>query len=993
MSSQIDHASFLTGGNATFVAELYGRYLTSPDSVDPSWAAFFEDLKQNGDAVEELDAAQWGRMRASVIAPDGYGANGHIAEGHAVERHAVDEHSGNGYSGNGYIGQGTIPEKAAAVASALRGSSDPNSIRAATLDSIRALMMIRAYRVRGHLYANLDPLGLHHQKHHSELDYRSYGFTEDDLDRPIYIDNVLGMATATLRQIIDAVEETYCNTIGVEFMHMQEPEEKDWIQRRIEEPLNQTDFTPLGKRTILERLTEAEVFELFLDRRYVGTKRFGLEGGESVIPAIEQIIKRGSQLGMEELVVGMSHRGRLTVLANVMAKPFMAIFSEFQGNSANPEDVQGSGDVKYHLGTSTDRVFDGKTVHLSLTPNPSHLETVDPVVIGKVRAKQEQRRDREREKVVAMLLHGDAAFIGQGVVAETFLLSDLKGYRVGGTVHVVINNQIGFTTSPTNSRGGVYCTDLARSVMAPIFHVNGDDPEAVVHAARICTEFRYKFKKDVVLDIYCYRRQGHNEADEPAFTQPNMYKRIAKQPTTRTLYAARLVEEGLVSEGEAEQMVQSFREKLDQDFEASKSYKPNKADWLEGAWRGLDTAPDDDRRGETAVDAEVLRDIAVKMTTVPEDFKLNRKIARQFDGRRKAVETGEGIDWATAEALAFGSLVVEGTPVRLSGQDTGRGTFSQRHAMLTDQEEEQKYAPLAHLSPDQARFEVYDSPLAEYSVLGFEYGYAQSEPHALVMWEAQFGDFANGAQVVIDTYIAAAEMKWLRMSGIVMLLPHGYEGQGPEHSSARLERYLQLCAEDNIQVCVPTTPANYFHMLRRQVRRNFRKPLIVMTPKSLLRHKACVSSIDAFSSGNSFHRVLPDSTARVDGNKVRRVVLCSGKVYYDLIAKAEEASIDDVAIVRLEQLYPFPQKSLPRELVKYPKAEVVWCQEEPENMGAWHFIDRRIEKVLAGISEVKMTATRPVYIGRPESASSATGLFKRHVAEQEKLVTEALLPD
>jgi 2-oxoglutarate dehydrogenase E1 component len=972
MVSHIDPASFLTGGNATFVAELYARYLVDPQSVDPSWIDFFESMKRDGVAVDELDAAQWGRMRASVIEADGHGANGH---GPA----------------NGDL-NGRPLASAEAVAKATVGSADPMAIRAATLDSIRALMMIRAYRVRGHLYAKLDPLGLSHTTHHPELDYKTYGFTDADLDRPIFIDNVLGMETATLRQILETLKETYCNLIGIEFMHLQDADQKAWIQERIEEPRNQTDFTPLGKRTILERLTEAETFEQFLDKRYVGTKRFGLEGGESLIPAMEQIIKRGSQLGMEELVVGMAHRGRLSVLANVMGKPFTNIFSEFQGNAANPEDVQGSGDVKYHLGTSSDREFDGKVVHLSLTPNPSHLETVDPVVIGKVRAKQEQRKDYAREKVVACLLHGDAAFIGQGVVAETFLLSDLKGYRVGGTIHIVINNQIGFTTSPTDSRGGHYCTDLARAVMAPILHVNGDDPEAVVHAARICTEFRYRFKKDVVLDMYCYRRQGHNEADEPAFTQPSMYKTIAKQATTRTIYAKRLIEENLLTQEDVDSMGDTFRERLEKDFEAAKHYKPNKADWLEGAWSGLDIARGEDRRGETAVDLALLREIAAKMTAVPEGFSLNRKIARQFEARRAAViDTGEGIDWATGEALAFGSLVVEGTPVRLSGQDCGRGTFSQRHAVLTDQEKEEKYTPLAHLQEGQARLEIIDSPLAEYSVLGFEYGYTQSEPHALVMWEAQFGDFANGAQVMIDTYIAAAETKWLRMSGIVLLLPHGYEGQGPEHSSARLERYLQLCAEDNIQVCVPSTPANYFHMLRRQVRRNFRKPLIVMTPKSLLRHKLCVSSLAEFGPGTSFHRVIGEHREMAPNDKVKRVVLCSGKVYYDLLQRAEEMKVRDVALVRVEQLYPFPQRSLTAELKKYPNAEVIWCQEEPRNMGAWHFVDRRIEEVLGAIEDVDMQASRPRYIGRPDSAATATGLLKRHLAEQAKLVDEALM--
>ncbi len=989
MASQTDPASFLTGSNATFVAELYSRFLNDPGSVDASWLSFFDGLKSDGVLVDELDAAKWGRMRANVIVERDSGANGQASTGHS----GGNGHAANGAATNGHAASAEnlvmFPDVAGPAAIS---AGDPEAVRAAALDSIRALMLIRAYRVRGHVYANVDPLQRSKVDYHAELDYRNYGFVEADLDREIYIHNVLRMETATLRQIIAALEATYCGLVGVEFMHLQDPEQKAWIQQRIEEPRNQTDFSPLGKRTILERLTEAEMFEQFLDKRYVGTKRFGLEGGESLIPALEQIIKRGSQLGMEELVVGMAHRGRLTVLANVMGKPFTNIFSEFQGTSANPEDVQGSGDVKYHLGTSSDREFDGKVVHLSLTPNPSHLETVDPVVIGKVRAKQEQKQDTAREKVVACLLHGDAAFIGQGVVAETFLLSDLKGYRVGGTIHVVINNQIGFTTSPTDSRGGLYCTDLARSVMAPILHVNGDDPEAVVHAARICTEFRYRFKKDVVLDMYCYRRQGHNEADEPAFTQPQMYKAIAKHQTTRTLYAKRLIEEGLLSQGDADTMVENFRERLERDFETAKNYKPNKADWLEGAWSGLDIARGEDRRGETAVDLDLIRDIAVKMTTVPDTFKMNRKITRQYEARRHAVvEAGDGIDWATAEALAFGSLIIEGTPVRLSGQDCGRGTFSQRHAALTDQETEEKYVPLAHLQDGQARFEVIDSPLAEYSVLGFEYGYTQSEPHALVMWEAQFGDFANGAQVMIDTYIAAAETKWLRMSGIVMLLPHGYEGQGPEHSSARLERYLQLCAEDNIQVCVPSTPANYFHMLRRQVRRNFRKPLIVMTPKSLLRHKACISQTVDFGPGTSFHRVYGDCRDLVPAEEVKRVVLCSGKVYFDLLARAEDAGIRDIALVRVEQLYPFPQRSLTAELKKYPNAEVVWCQEEPRNGGAWHFVDRRIEEVLAAIEDVEMRASRPRYVGRIDSAASATGLLKRHLAEQAKLVDEALM--
>jgi len=954
-----DRTSYLFGSNAAYLADLYDQYLADPSSVDASWAELFADLRGDAEAIlEEVDGPGWGQARRN-------GGNGHAANGKA--------------NGNG---------AAAKAAGGATAGVDAASVRAATLDSIRALMLIRAFRIRGHLYANLDPLGIAEIEYHPELDYKTYGFTDDDLDRPIFIDNVLGMETATLRQIMDVVQATYCDKIGVEFMHIQDPAQKAWIQRRIEEPRNHTDFTPRGKMAILERLTAAETFEQFLDRRFVGAKRFGLEGGESLVPLLEQVIKRGSQLGLEELVLGMAHRGRLNILANVFDKPFVNIFSEFQGNPANPEDVQGSGDVKYHLGTSSDREFDGKTVHLSLTPNPSHLEVVNPVVLGRVRAKQRQRGDKPRNKVMGILLHGDAAFIGQGLVAETFELSELNGYQTGGTIHVVINNQIGFTTSPTEARSGPYCSEMAKIVQAPVFHVNGDDPEAVVHVARIATEFRYEFKQDIVIDMYCYRRQGHNEGDEPAFTQPIMYKSIAEHPTTRKLYATRLIEEGLITKEVSQQFVDSFRGRLESDFEAAQTFKPNKADWLEGAWSGMDVAKGDDRRGDTAVDFDVLKEIGRKITSVPDDFNLNAKIARQFKAKLGAIEGGSGIDWATAEALAFGACAIEGTPVRLSGQDCGRGTFSQRHAVLTDQESGEDYVPLQHLRDDQAKVDVLDSPLAEMSVLGFEYGYTTAEPNMLIMWEAQFGDFANGAQVIIDQFITSGESKWLRMSGVTMLLPHGYEGQGPEHSSARLERYLQMCGEDNMQVCVPSTPANYFHMLRRQVRRNFRKPLIVMTPKSLLRHKACISDLAEFGPGSSFHRVIEDQGDLSANARVKRVVLCAGKVYYDLAAARDERKIKNVAIVRVEQLYPFPVKSLTAELSKYPNAEVVWCQEEPENMGAWRFIDRRLEAVM--IDTPKLKADRPKYVGRPEAASTATGVMKHHVAEQARLVDAAL---
>jgi 2-oxoglutarate dehydrogenase E1 component len=955
---QLTDPTFLSGPNAAFIAELYARYVEEPGSVDPAWQRFFAELHDDGAAVlDELRGASWAPRSARQI------TNG-AADGEAAAD-AVRRTNG-----------------LAAVAATVGAD-----VRAAARDSIRALMLVRSYRVRGHLEANLDPLGLKPAERHPELDYKTYGFTDADLDKPIFIDNVLGLETPTLRQIVEVVRRTYCGNIGVEFMHIQDPEQKAWIQERIESIRNQTHFTDKGKRAILERLTAAETFERFLDRKYTGTKRFGLDGGEATIPALEQILKRGSQLGINEVVVGMAHRGRLNVLANFMGKPFSAIFSEFQGNPANPEEVQGSADVKYHLGTSGDREFDGQVVHLSLTANPSHLEAVNTVVLGKVRAKQQQKGDLSREATMALLLHGDAAFAGQGLVAETLDLSDLKGYRVGGTIHFIVNNQIGFTTSPTFSRSGPYCSEVAKIIQAPIFHVNGDDPESVVHVARIATEYRQQFKKDVIIDMFCYRRYGHNESDEPAFTQPLMYKRIAQHPTTRKLYADRLVQEGTLNAAEADAMVNDFQVRLEGEFEVASSYRPNKADWLEGAWSGLEIASGEDRRGETALSVELLREIGVKLASVPADFHPNSKITRQLAAKRKMFETGEGIDWATAEALAFGTLLIEGAPVRLSGQDCGRGTFSQRHAVLVDQETEAKYLPVNSIHPGQAQLEIIDSPLSEAGVLGFEYGYSLAEPRALVIWEAQFGDFANGAQVIIDQFISSGESKWLRMSGLVMMLPHGYEGQGPEHSSARIERYLQLCAEDNMQVVNCTTPANLYHVLRRQLHRNFRKPLIVFTPKSLLRHKLCVSRLEHMGPGTSFHRVMYDDVTLCEDKAVKRVVLCSGKVYYDLYEEREKRRQKDVFFLRLEQLYPFPHKALKGELARFPEAEIVWCQEEPKNMGPWSFVDPEIENVLI---ELGGRTRRARYVGRPAAASPATGLLRRHNREQAQLVDEAL---
>ncbi len=940
-------ASILSGPNAAFIAELYARYVEAPETVDSSWRRFFAELQDDGRSVlQDLRGASWAPRRPAVI------VNG-----------------------------------AAAAAAPAAGAAGIEAMKAAAKDSIRARMLIRAYRVRGHLEANLDPLQLKPREPHPELDPKTYGFTEADLDRPIYIDYLLGRETATLRQIVQVVRETYCGNIGVEFMHIQDPAQKAWIQERIEVSHNQTRFTDVGKRTILERLTAAELFERFLDRKYTGTKRFGLDGAETLIPALEQILKRGSQLGLNEVVIGMAHRGRLNVLANLMNKPYAAIFSEFQGNPASPEDVQGSADVKYHLGTSADREFDDKVVHLSLTANPSHLEAVNTVVLGKVRAKQIQKRDVNREQTMALLLHGDAAFAGQGLVAETLDLSDLKGYRVGGTVHFIINNQIGFTTNPVHSRSGPYCSDVARICQAPIFHVNGDDPESAVHVARIAMEFRQQFKKDVVLDMFCYRRFGHNEGDEPAFTQPLMYKKIAKHPTTRAIYSERLVKEGVIRGDEAKGVVDDFQARLENEFAAAPSYRPNKADWLEGAWSGLEIASGEDRRGDTAVAAEVLKEIGNALATAPKGFNANRKILRLLQNRRRMFESGTGIDWSTAEALAFGSLLVDGQPVRLSGQDSGRGTFSQRHAVLVDQETEAHYLPLNNIRPGQALFEVIDSPLSEAGVLGFEYGYSLADPRSLVVWEAQFGDFANGAQVIIDQFICSGESKWLRMSGLVMMLPHGYEGQGPEHSSARLERYLQLCGEDNMQVINCTTPSSFFHALRRQMHRNFRKPLICMTPKSLLRHKLCVSRLSDLGPGTSFHRVLHEDVPLCDDREVKRVVVCSGKLYYDLFEERANRGIKDICFLRLEQLYPFSSKALSAELVARPQAEVIWCQEEPKNMGAWTFVQPEIEAVFAAI---KHRQSRLPYVGRPAAASPATGLLRRHNREQAKLLDEAL---
>jgi len=923
--------------NAEELVQLYGRFAANPDGVPSAWRDVFEGLDDR--------ARGWLEARSGRAAPSR-----------------------------------RVAEKMTTAA----GRGD----YAAARDSMWVMMLIRAFRLRGHLEANLDPLGLAKIEPHSDLDPESYGFEAADFDRPIFCDGHLGLECATLPEILCAARAIYCGTFGIEYLHIQNPRERRWIMSRMEGPSFRESFGSERRRTILESLTAAETFEKFLARKFVATKRFGLEGGESAIPAIEEMLHCGARLGIEDVVIGMSHRGRLNVLANILGKPHETIFAEFHGISSKPDEVGGSGDVKYHLGTSSDREIEGRQVHLSLTPNPSHLEAIDPVVVGKVRAKQDLLHDRERKRCMGILLHGDAAFAGQGLVSEVLEFSDLEGYRTGGTIHLIINNQIGFTTSPILARTGSYCSDVAKSNQAPIFHVNGDDPEAVVAAAELAVEYRQAFEQDVVIDLICYRRHGHNESDEPAFTQPIMYRAIAAHPTTRAIYAEKLIDEGDITREEADASVARYFERCEKEFEAADRYQPDEADWLEGSWSGLEPVLGyDAHRGQTEVPIDTLREIGEALTRVPGDLEVNRKIHRQLRGKKKVFESGEGVDWGTAEALAFGSLLVEGHRVRLSGEDCSRGTFSHRHAAWIDQQTEARYVPLNHIREHQETIEIVDSPLSEYGVLGYEYGYAMARPGALVLWEAQFGDFANGAQVVIDQFITAGESKWLRMSGLVLLLPHGHEGQGPEHSSARLERFLQCSAQDNIQVVGCTTPANYFHVLRRQLHRSFRKPLIVMAPKSLLRHKRVVSSLSDLSSETHFHRVLYCDEVPSEPDAARQIVMCSGKVYYDLLEERERRGITDVHFLRLEQLYPFPSDALSKLLAPYRHCQLVWCQEEPRNMGAWTFVSNFIEEVVAemGFSQPELR-----YSGRPAAASPATGIAEHHVREQRALIDDAL---
>lgn len=963
MTRTIDPDSFLSGSNAPYILDQFHQYCNDPSSVSEDWRAFFAQLTH----AEKLEFFQDDRApiwsQRSLHPQPGSKANGITAEIKTLPSEAAEETLRN---------------------------------------SIRALMMIRAYRVRGHLNATLDPLALEMPKDHPELNPKGYGFTQEDMNKRVFVDNVLGLENPTVGEIYDKIKETYCQTIGIEFMHIQDPGQKSWIQERIEN-------TPLSERVsdkerleILKNVIAADSFERFLDTKYPGVKRFGIEGGESLIPSLEALVEQLGRAGVEKIVFGTAHRGRLNILANVIKKPLEQIFAHFQGGDIDPTSVHGTGDVKYHLGYSSVRKINGKDISLSLIPNPSHLEAVDPVVLGKVRADQDIIEDSMRRRVAAVMLHGDAAFAGQGLVSEVLDLSGLQGYHAGGTIHIIINNQIGFTTSPPHSRTSPYSSDVAKAIQAPIFHVNGDDPEAVVWITKLAVDYCRTFCTDVVIDLVCYRRFGHNEIDEPSFTQPLMYKKIKEHPSTMTIYAQKIVQMNLLSQNQVDQMVQEYQGALRSEFDSLTEGKAlsllSSIQWLEGVWKGLKAQAENfisEVSPNTGVEKETLRKIGKSLVTIPDNLIINNRLIRILKAKEQTLQQEAKIDWGTGEALAIGSLLLEGKRVRLSGQDVSRGTFSHRHGVWVDQQTEEKYVPLNHITSSQALFEVVDSPLAEASVLGFEYGYSLAAPHALVIWEAQFGDFANGAQVIIDQFISSGEHKWHRLSGLVMLLPHGHEGQGPEHTSARIERYLELCAQNNLRVINCTTPANYFHALRRQLRSETRKPLIVFSPKTLLRHPLAVSKFEDMVNGTSFQPVLNDESLTAQqkqkkegkNNSIKRVILCSGKIYYELYENREEQKLKDIAIIRLEQYYPFPHQHLMDALKPYAHAQFIWCQEEPENMGAWRFLDRRLESVL---HEIGAKERRFKYIGRPEAASPATGNIRRHEAEQNLVIQQAL---
>jgi 2-oxoglutarate dehydrogenase E1 component len=931
-------SSQLAGDNAAYLERLYEQFLSDPSGVDDRWRGFFESLPRvNGQGAEALHSA----VRESF---------------RVLGRQA--------------------PAQRRPVASA------PGS-QAHEEKQVRVLQLINAFRFRGHQRADIDPLKLRERPDLPELGLKHHGLSTADLDSVFDTGSFAGATKADLRSIIEQLEAAYCGTIGSEYMHITETVEKRWIQQRLEHPGERSDFDTATRHRILDRLTAAEGLERYLHRRYVGQKRFSLEGGDALIPLLDELIQRGGGRGVREVVIGMAHRGRLNVLINIVGKTPAGLFQEFEGTAG--QSGNGSGDVKYHQGFSSDLRTSRGLVHVNLAFNPSHLEIVGPVVEGSVRARQQRSGDDAGDHVVPVLIHGDAAFAGQGVVMETINMSQSRGFSTKGTVHVVVNNQIGFTTSHQNdARSTLYCTDIAKMVNAPIFHVNGDDPEAVVLVTRLALDYRMTFHKDVVIDLVCYRRHGHSEADEPTATQPLMYQAIRTHPTTRELYARRLTESGSLDESQVEAMLNDYRIRLESGEpvvaelvpkeEANYPYEVNWAPFLaQACTANLDTA----------ISLERVRQLWHRMERLPDGFELNTNVAKIMDNRRKMSAGAMPIDWGFAEVTAYASLVTQGYGVRLSGQDSGRGTFFHRHAVLHNQKNGKVYIPLRKLAPDQGNFLVINSLLSEEAVLAFEYGYSTTDPNTLVIWEAQFGDFANNAQVVIDQFISAGEQKWNRLSGLVMFLPHGMEGQGPEHSSARLERYLQLCAEHNMQVCIPTTPAQMFHMLRRQTMLECRKPLVVMTPKSLLRHRLAVSSLEDLTEGE-FQPVIPEVDA-LDAQQVTRIVLCSGKVYYDLLERRREEELEDVAIIRVERLYPFPEARLRKLVESYPHArEYVWCQEEPKNQGAWFSSQHHLRASLPDPDALQ-------YAGRQFSAAPAAGYAWLHLQQQHALVAQALM--
>ena len=969
-NQKFEKTSFLSQSNSSFIEQMYLKYINKDSSLPLDWKKYFDELKEETSiAIKELEGPSWKPKKTE--------------KNNNYQFTAIGKDDFVGLKSESQILKETNQSKI----------SNGKDAEISSNESIKAIALIRAYRIRGHLLAKLDPLGLATTEYLDELHPDFYGFKKENYDKKIFLNGTINRDYASVKEILSFLRDTYCGSIGYEFMHLSDPVERKWFRDRVELDQKGISFTKNGKHAILNKLIQAEGFEKFLAKKYVGTKRFGLDGAESLIPALEQIIKVGGQQSLKEIKIGMPHRGRLNVLANLLQKSYKRIFNEFAGQFGDIDDKDTTGDVKYHLGASSDREFDGNLVHISLTDNPSHLEAVNPVVLGQTRAKQVFHKDDKRKQVIPVLIHGDAAFAGQGIVAECFAMSGLPGHNTGGTIHIIVNNQIGFTTSPRFARSSPYPSDVAKMVEAPILHVNADDPEAVVYCARIATEFRLEFNRDVVIDLFCYRRFGHNEGDEPSFTQPLMYKKIRSHPTTLNLYAEKLINENSISKSEFEQQNSDFKSLLDQQFQTAKDYKP-KLDWFEGTWTRYKPQKGKDKRGITGADESKLIKISEKIHNIPENYKTHKTIEKIFLNRHKNVLAKKNIDWSTAEALAFGSLLEEGHPVRLVGQDSGRGTFSQRHSVLRNQDDNSRYIPLNHISNKQKNFEIVDSLLSEFAVLGFEYGYSLVAPETLVIWEAQFGDFANGAQVIIDQFIASGERKWSRASGLVLLLPHGYEGQGPEHSSARLERFLQLCARENLQVMNITTPANYFHALRRQIYRDFRKPLVIMSPKSLLRHKHCTSHLEDFSKQNSFHRILNDRAfdpknnliKLKDKSKIRKVILCSGKVYFDLLEERENVKADDLVFIRIEQLYPFPAKSLASLLKPYAKhATFHWCQEEPKNMGAWFSVRDYIDWTL---DYIRAKSNKISYIGREPAASPATGYAQRHLAQQREILEE-----